>query len=117
MELLNTKSIIYYCQATECPDFGICMGDHRMDHCKHCGEHYYGGNYGFPCQSCGNGKPRSAFVWNGKPDNAREVMDAILAEKGGQDTVILRAIIAGDPDGALVSLGTATGSFSRSACL
>ena len=37
---------------TECPDFGICLGDYRNAHCLNCRNHYFCGNSGFPCDGC-----------------------------------------------------------------
>lgn len=33
----------------ECPDFGVCLGDHREGHCHKCGGHYYSLYGRFPC--------------------------------------------------------------------
>jgi len=33
----------------ECPDFGVCLGDHRNGHCHKCGGHYYSLYGRFPC--------------------------------------------------------------------
>ena len=32
----------------ECPDFGVCIGDYREEHCHRCGDHF-AGNSGFSC--------------------------------------------------------------------
>lgn len=46
----------FHNHCTECPDFGVCIGDYRVCHCGICGHHYFTGGSGFPCNKCG-GKP------------------------------------------------------------
>lgn len=36
----------YHNHCTECPGFGVCIGDYREAHCFHCNQHYFRGNFG-----------------------------------------------------------------------
>jgi len=42
----------FHNHCTECKGFGKCIGDYRNSHCGSCNNHYFAGNYGFPCQYC-----------------------------------------------------------------
>mmetsp|Transcript_28298 Transcript_28298/g.61605 ORF Transcript_28298/g.61605 Transcript_28298/m.61605 type:complete len:732 (-) Transcript_28298:192-2387(-) len=87
----------------ECDDFGICMGDYREGHCPHCGDHYFVGNSGFPCPSCGGGKskdltkisPPPLSAWDGRPDNAMEVFQAQNARRPAAEQMIMNALVLG----------------------
>jgi hypothetical protein len=45
----------YHNHCDQCPDFGVCIGDYRNRHCRHCDEHYFSGLSGFRCQCQGGG--------------------------------------------------------------
>lgn len=49
----------FHNHCTECPDFGVCIGDFRNAHCDRCGEHYFTGRLGFRCQCVGGGEGSS----------------------------------------------------------
>ena len=49
----------FHQHCTECPDFGICIGDCRTAHCDGCGSHYFPGTRRpLPCGDCGGGEGR-----------------------------------------------------------
>eukprot|EP01083_Nonionella_stella_P026503 72993_1 len=48
---------------TECPGFGTCIGDYREAHCEKCGNHYFRGLSGLPCQDCGDSEGSDAVGW------------------------------------------------------
>ena len=91
----------------ECDDFGVCIRDYRQAHCRHCGEHYFRGNVGFPCPSCGGGRakdltampPPTPSAWDGMVANAKEVFEAQLKGKDRFDAMITRAMILGPTSG------------------
>ena len=63
----------------ECPDFGVCIGDYREAHCHRCGDHFFAGNYGFPCPCRGKdsddfGGGLSAFSESSDSDKYDEEM-------------------------------------------
>lgn len=44
----------FHNHCTQCPRFGMCIGDYREQHCDGCGKHYFAGSGGqFDCPSCG----------------------------------------------------------------
>ena len=45
----------FHHHCTECPKFGVCLGDYRESHCRKCGGHWFAGLSGFPCEHCGDG--------------------------------------------------------------
>ena len=91
---------------TECDDFGTCIGDYREAHCQHCGEHYFRGNMGFACPSCGDGKSKdlsalpspSLSVWDGLIANAKEVFLTQLATKNEFEAAMAKAMVLGQAE-------------------
>jgi hypothetical protein len=43
----------FHNHCTQCPEFGVCIGDYREAHCGNCGKHWFCGNSSFPCSWCG----------------------------------------------------------------
>ncbi|XP_033101079.1 uncharacterized protein LOC117104117 [Anneissia japonica] len=50
----------------DCPGFGKCTGDYRMQHCESCNRHFHSGIMGFPCPC------------QGRPDDRDGVDDCVL---------------------------------------
>ncbi len=45
----------FHNHCSECPNFGECIGDYRMAHCRKCNKHYYAGA-GDGCSNCSRSK-------------------------------------------------------------
>jgi hypothetical protein len=43
----------FHNHCSQCPLFGECIRDYRMAHCGNCGNHWFSGMSGFPCDACG----------------------------------------------------------------
>eukprot|EP00563_Minutocellus_polymorphus_P012797 CAMPEP_0181065516 /NCGR_PEP_ID=MMETSP1070-20121207/24775_1 /TAXON_ID=265543 /ORGANISM="Minutocellus polymorphus, Strain NH13" /LENGTH=697 /DNA_ID=CAMNT_0023145901 /DNA_START=183 /DNA_END=2276 /DNA_ORIENTATION=- len=99
----NYDSGKFHNHCCECDDFGVCIRDYREAHCRHCGEHYFRGNMGFPCPSCGDGKskdivtmpPPSPSVWDGMVADAKEVFLTQLKGKNRFEAMMARAMVLG----------------------
>lgn len=87
-----------------CPDFGECIGDYRLAHCLHCEQHYFRGNIGLPCATCGGGKcrdmagmaPPPLSTWDGKIEMIREVFDSKVArEQDPMKRALMKMMVLG----------------------
>ena len=90
-------------------------GDYREANCQHCGDHYFRGNMGFACPSCGDGKSKdlSALpspplsVWDGLIANAKEVFLAQLATKNAFEAAMAKAMVLGPAEAGSAGPGLA----------
>ena len=64
----------FHNHCTECPGFGICIGDYREAHCDECGKHYFAGLQGFPCPCQGRRRGRGF----GDSDDDNEESECVL---------------------------------------
>ena len=99
----------FHNHCTQCPDFGICIGDYREAHCEDCGKHWFAGMSGFACSHCGGGRGdgRKIKPLSEAPPPPAAAFDGLIA--GSADR--MRARMASmDPLQSRCSLATASSS-------